>query len=65
MKPLFEKEQKVFDNNLLVWKLAGMSGLIVIIKGDEVLGFEGNMERAYEKALGLLGNQSFFLKEIK
>lgn len=62
---LFEDEQKVFDKNLLIWRLASMTGLIVIIKGDKVLGFASNFETAYEKALHMLGNQAFFLKRIE
>jgi hypothetical protein len=65
MNALFEKEQKVYDSHLLTWQLASMGGLVVIIKDENILGYAGTVEQAYTKALGLLGNQPFFLKEIE
>jgi hypothetical protein len=62
---LFEEEIKVFHKNYNKWIKMKMDGLVVIIKGNEVLGFAGTLEEAYKKALDRLGNVPFYLKRIE
>jgi hypothetical protein len=59
-----EKERKYFEQNLSKW-LSEHKGMIVLVKGEEVIGFYNTFDEALADGARLYGFDSFLVRRIE
>lgn len=57
------REGEVFQANIEEWRQTHL-GQFVLIKGSEVLGFYGSLEKAFKAGTERFGLEPFFVKQI-